>query len=149
MTPLALAHSPTRRTTATLTTPTLATLVRSPDGVHRLGIQLTPRTIPESTITALRELLVCMSREGPQVNAEGRVGVGGEVRRALSDLCDDARRNRVRAEQLVIAVKQGWSSLHSDQPRMRSAGPDDLLNQVITRCIAEYYSERGAEREAK
>ena len=48
--------------------------------------------------------------------------------------------HRVRVEQLVIAIKQGWSSLHSDNPRARSAGPDELLNHVITLCIDEYYS---------
>jgi hypothetical protein len=120
----------------------LVTLPRSPDGAHRSGNPLTPRTIPESTISALRELLVRMVRDEPQANAEGLARAGDEVRRALRDLCDNARENRVRVEQLVIAIKQGWSSLHSDHPRTRSAGPDELLNQVITLCIDEYYSER-------
>jgi hypothetical protein len=101
---------------------------------------LTPRTIPESTIAALRELLLRMLRDEPQPNAEGTAHAGDEVRGALRELCDDARRNHVRVEQLVIAIKQGWTSLHSDHPRARSAGPDELLNQVITLCIDEYYA---------
>ena len=44
-----------------------------------------------------------------------------------------------KVEQLVIAIKQGWISLHSEHPRARSAGPDGLLNQIITLCIDEYY----------
>src|ERR1700733_8327546 len=103
---------------------------------------MTPRTIPESTIAALRELLVRMVRDEPERNAEGAVRAGDDVRRALRALCDDARAAGVRAEQLVIAIKQGWSSLHSDRPRARSDGPDELLNQVITLCIDEYYAER-------
>jgi hypothetical protein len=67
-----------------------------------------------------------------------------DVRRALRSLCDDAREHQVRVEQIVIAIKQGWSSLHSDHPRARSAGPDTMLNQVITICIDEYYAERSA-----
>jgi hypothetical protein len=102
---------------------------------------LTPRKIPESTIAALRELLLRMLREEPQPDAEGMPHAGAEVRDALRDLCDDARRNHVRVEQLVIAIKHGWSSLHSERPRARSAGPDDLLNQVITLCIDEYYAQ--------
>jgi hypothetical protein len=101
---------------------------------------LTPRTIPASTIASLGELLVCMVRDEPQANKEGVFRAEGEVRRALHALCCDARTNRVRVEQLVIAIKQGWSSLHSEHPRTRAAGPDDMLNQVITLCIDEYYA---------
>lgn len=103
---------------------------------------MTPRAIPESTIAALGELLVSMVRDEPLANEEGLVRAGNEVRRALRYLCEDAHRNRVRVEQLVIAIKQGWSDLHNDHPRARSAGPDALLNQVITLCIDEYYAAR-------
>jgi len=101
---------------------------------------LIARTIPESTIAALRELLLRMMRNEPPPNSEASVHVSDEARGALRDLCDDARRNHVRVEQLMIAIKQGWTSLHSEQPRARSAGPDELLNQVITLCIDEYYA---------
>jgi hypothetical protein len=97
------------------------------------------RTIPESTITALRELLLLMLHDEPQSTADSSMHASEDVRGALRDLCDDARRHQVRVEQLVIAIKQGWLSLHSDNPRARSAGPDGLLNQVITSCIDEYY----------
>jgi hypothetical protein len=97
-------------------------------------------TIPESTIAALRELLLRMLRDEPPRNAEGSPRAGEGIRDALRNLCDDAHRNHVRVEQLVIAIKQGWSSLHSENPRVRSAGPDGLLNQVITICIDEFYA---------
>jgi hypothetical protein len=100
---------------------------------------LIPGTIPESTVAALRELLLRMMRDEP-TNAEGSPRAGGSIRDALRELCDDARRNQVRVEQLVIAIKQGWLSLHTEHPRGRSAGPDGLLNQVITLCIDEYYA---------
>jgi hypothetical protein len=110
------------------------------DDIHRWGSSLTPRTIPESTIAALRELLLRMMRDESQPEAEGMAHAGVNARAALRELCDDAHRNHVRVEQLVIAIKQGWSSLHSERPRARSAGPDELLNQVITLCIDEYYA---------
>lgn len=102
---------------------------------------MTPRTIPESTIAALRGLFVHMVRDEPKADREGRARAGDDVRRALRKLCDDARSHGVRVEQLVIAIKQGWSSLHSEHPRPRAAGPDDLLNHVITLCIDEYYAK--------
>jgi hypothetical protein len=101
---------------------------------------LIPRTIPESTITALRELLLRMLREEPPANEEGSPAAGDDIRDALRDLCENAHRNQVRVEQLVIAIKQGWLSLHSERPRVRSEGPDGLLNRVITLCIDEYYA---------
>lgn len=100
---------------------------------------MSPRTIPESTIAALRELLLLMLRDEQQSAAEASMHASDQARSALRDLCGDARRHMVRVEQLVIAIKQGWSSLHSDHPRARSAGPDGLLNQIITSCIDEYY----------
>ena len=101
---------------------------------------MNPGTIPDSTITALRELLLRMLRDEPPRNAEGPARAGDDIRDALRTLCEDAHRSHVRVEQLVIAIKQGWSSLHSENPRGRSAGPDGLLNQVITLCIDEYYA---------
>lgn len=100
---------------------------------------MSARKIPESTIAALRELLLLMLRDEPQSAAETQLHASEEARDALRELCDDARRNQVRVEQLVIAIKQGWISLHSEHPRARSAGPDGLLNQIITLCIDEYY----------
>jgi hypothetical protein len=102
---------------------------------------MTPRNIPESTIDALRELLVQMVRDEPERTPSGAIRAGDAVRRALSALCEDAHQNNVRVEQLVIAIKQGWSSLHSERTRARSEGPDELLNHVITHCIDTYYAK--------
>jgi hypothetical protein len=107
-----------------------------------VGNPLSSRVIPESTIAALRELLVRMVHDEPAQNVDHAAGAGDDVRRALQALCDDAHTSSVRVEQLVIAIKEGWSSLHSLHPRARSDGPDELLNRVITRCIDEYYSPR-------
>lgn len=101
---------------------------------------MTPKTIPATTIAALGELLVRMAHDEPQANEDGVIRAGGEVRRALRNLCGDARTSHVRVEQLVIAIKQGWTSLHSEQPRTRAAGPDEMLNHVIRLCIDEYYA---------
>jgi hypothetical protein len=100
-------------------------------------------SIPDSTISALRELFVRMVR-AESTRTDDRVHDDGDLRDALVMLCTDARRSDVRAEQLVIAIKQGWSSLHEERPRPRAAGPDELLNQIITLCIDEYYAAKEA-----
>lgn len=96
------------------------------------------RTIPGSTISGLRELFVRMIRT-ERMRADDATVTGDDLRDSLARLCTDARRHDVRAEQLVIAIKQGWSSLHQERPRPRAAGPDELLNHVITLCIDVYY----------
>ena len=98
---------------------------------------------PDSTISALRELLLRMVR-AERMLADGKPRAGDDIRDALRRLCDDARLHALRAEQLVIAIKQGWSSLHQEHPRPRVAGPDVLLNHVITLCIDEYYLDARA-----
>jgi len=100
-------------------------------------------TIPDSTISALRELFLRMVR-AEVTSSDERARTGGDVRDAFRILCVDARRHDVRAEQLVIAIKQGWSSLHEQRPRPRAAGPDELLNRIITACIDEYYADEVA-----
>ncbi len=81
-----------------------------------------------------------MSRDEALPGGERQPLGSGEVRDGVRELCEDAHRNDVRVEQLVIAIKEGWISLHGDRPRSRSDGPDLLLNQVVSRCIDEYYA---------
>jgi hypothetical protein len=127
---------------ATLTTPAVVNSPRNSGGTRGPDARLTARTIPESTIAALRSLFVRMMREESDAGRQETARAGGEVRDALRDLCDDARANGVRVEQLVIAIKQGWSTLHGERARTRAVGPDALRNQVITLCIDEYYSRQ-------
>lgn len=97
-------------------------------------------SIPASTIAALRELFLRMIRTEIR-RADGVARAGEDIRDILRDLCADAREHDVRAEQLVIAIKRGWASLHEERPRPRAIGPDELLNSVISLCIDEYYAE--------
>ena len=63
-----------------------------------------------------------------------------QMRRALRLLCEDARRRGVRAEQLVVVIKQAWASL----PETRWRPGDDrgavILERVVSLCIEEYYA---------
>ncbi|MGH7622592.1 MAG: hypothetical protein ACREMU_09665, partial [Gemmatimonadaceae bacterium] len=96
------------------------------------------RTIPDSTISALRELFLRMIRT-EMMRADDAPRASDDLLDSIALLCADARRHDVRAEQLVIAIKRGWASLHQERQRPRAAGPDELLNHVITLCIDVYY----------
>ena len=66
------------------------------------------------------------------------------LRRALRLLCDDARARGVRAEQLVIMIKQAWRSLPEAASRPGDDSGTELLRRVVSVCIEEYYAERRA-----
>jgi hypothetical protein len=84
-------------------------------------------------------------------------GVVAELRTALSrsmqtgnhseDLKDilvraaaDARQKGIQAEQLLVALKEIWYSLPNVVPHPGSDVQTRLLQQLIARCIQEYYA---------
>lgn len=67
-----------------------------------------------------------------------------EIRIALRELCDAAHTNGMRAEQVLVLLKDAWRSL----PEARSAPRDEqqsVLAFVIGLCIKEFYA---AQRES-
>jgi len=65
---------------------------------------------------------------------------GDELKALLSRAAADARQKGVLAEHLLLALKDVWYSL----PALASQSGDEnqtrLLQQLIARCIQEYYS---------
>jgi hypothetical protein len=59
-----------------------------------------------------------------------------ELRKALRVACAKARLQRVRAEHLLIDLKQVWMTI----PSMLSTRTEERLNRIISVCIAEYYA---------
>lgn len=84
-----------------------------------------------TTIEALRSAL---ARSVAQGNHEA------DLRDLLCQTAAEARDKGIRAEQLLIALKDIWFSL----PELTSKTPTDvdytLLQELISRCIQEYYS---------
>jgi hypothetical protein len=65
---------------------------------------------------------------------------GDELRDVLCCAADEARRKGIHAERLLIVLKDIWYSL----PPMAGASSNDvshaLLQELVSRCIHEYYS---------
>lgn len=83
-----------------------------------------------ATVTELRAALVRSLQDGDHPH---------ELRSLLVRAATEARSKGLRAEQLLLALKDIWYSL----PQL-SAHPSDerqtrLLQQLIARCIQEYY----------
>jgi hypothetical protein len=62
--------------------------------------------------------------------------IDDDLHKSLCIACAKARLQRVRAEQLLIDVKQIWMSL----PSMLSTRTGERLNEIVTACIDEYYA---------
>jgi hypothetical protein len=72
-------------------------------------------------------------------SADGRGGAPDpELRRAIQRSGESARESGLRAEQLIILLKEAWHEL-PEARRAPHRGADDVLARVITLCIDQYY----------
>lgn len=62
--------------------------------------------------------------------------VDDELRRSLRTACAKARLQRIRAEQLLVDVKQIWMAI----PSMLATRTTERLSEIVTACIDEYYA---------
>ena len=67
-----------------------------------------------------------------------------DLRVALRQICSDARRAGMRAEQLLVLIKEVWSGVPPVFSSALSVHGDERLNYVISTCVDEYYSARVA-----
>lgn len=76
-----------------------------------------------------------------------------ELRAALRQVCVDARRSGLRAEQLLVLIKDVWSGMPAGISRVKALHGDERLNYVISTCVDEYYAaetnDEGNEREVR
>ena len=114
----------------------------APSGAANRGDTLVSST--RGSAPALRSLVDDVLREA--VAAErGSVPYAPEmtIRDPMRELCAAARANDVRAETLILTIKDAWRRF----PESRGANRLDsevMLATVITRCIREYYGPRRA-----
>jgi hypothetical protein len=77
--------------------------------------------------------------------AFGDTGDDTALRDATRALATEAVLRGMRAEELVIAFKQLWTTIPELSPLRRKARP--VVDELVTLCINEYYRRReGASR---
>ena len=85
---------------------------------------------PESTL-ALREAF-------RRHLSDPSAGAAADVSAALGRVCNEARREQIPAERLLVAFKGIWSAL----PEVRQMPPHEAADEVrdlVTLCIERYY----------
>jgi len=65
---------------------------------------------------------------------------GDELKQLLAQAATDARAKGIQAEQLLIALKDIWYSLPALSMQPGNDVQTRLLQQLIARCIQEYYA---------
>lgn len=84
-----------------------------------------------ATVDALREALKTSVAHGN--HADG-------LRELLCRAAGDARAKGMQAEQLLISLKEIWYSMPEVTNGSSHSGQNSLLQELISRCIQEYYA---------
>ena len=88
-------------------------------------------TLDSKTIDALRSALARSVRQG---NHED------ELRTLLCQAADEARTRGIPAERLLVVLKDIWYGLPEVASAPSAEAANALLQELISRCIQEYYS---------
>jgi hypothetical protein len=86
--------------------------------------------LDDETVGALRAALARYIGDGDD---------SPELSVALRRAADEAREKGIRAEHLLIALKEIWSSLPGLERAARRHGHQQLLQRLIAHCLDEYY----------
>jgi hypothetical protein len=65
---------------------------------------------------------------------------GDELRDLLARAAADARQKGMHAEQMLVALKDIWYSMPDLATHQGSETQTKLLQQLVARCIQEYYA---------
>lgn len=92
----------------------------------------------------LRTSLEMVFQDSQLHNADASASAHRELRAALRLVCTEARRSGLRAEQLLVLIKDVWSGIPAGISRVTSMHGDERLNYVISTCVDEYYGNDGS-----
>jgi hypothetical protein len=90
-----------------------------------------PPTLEPETIRALRDALTRSVDSGNHSD---------ELRHLLRTAASEARDKGILAERLLIILKDVWYSLPTVASAKSTAAENKLLQELISRCIHEYYA---------
>ena len=94
---------------------------------------------PESSTQRLRRAVQTIFQSPALHVADGWESQRAELRASLRQICADARHAGLRAEQLLVLIKEVWSGLPPGIARAPSVHGDERLNFVVSTCVDEYY----------
>ena len=90
-----------------------------------------PSRLDDATVAALRDALRCYLSDDSNA---------APLQDALVRMSAEARDKRLPAEQLLVQLKDAWSTLPDVRAMTDAAEQVRVLQRVVTMCIKEYYA---------
>jgi hypothetical protein len=94
----------------------------------------------------IRSIVEKVFRDVQTQSADASAEEEREIRESLRIVCVEARRSGLRAEQLLVLIKDVWSGIPAGISRVQSMYGDERLNYVISTCVDEYYGDYVGDR---
>jgi len=99
--------------------------------------------------TAERELMVALAeqaRPALDMYVHPSRAENAAFERAVHAICGEARRLDLRAEELLVGIKQAWSQLATVRKSQLGERDGDVLREVVTSSIEVFFESRQLER---
>ena len=100
----------------------------------------TPYRASGTSASAVGDIIRGLDADAQQGGSEPTY-TRARVAAAARFICAAARTDGMTIEQALIRVKDAWRSTPG-RPKPRPGGNDPVLDQLVSACIREYYTER-------
>ena len=117
----------------------------SPDGL-RVGPQ---HTMVAGAVRELERALLEQSRPPMGMYVHPSSAEHAAVQRAVRAICGEAHRLDLRAEELIIGIKQAWSQLATVRARHLGERDGDVLREVVSSSIEVFFETKDAAAEMR
>ena len=115
-----------------------------PDGfrvaLHRVVMAVAARELEQALLEQLRPPMGMYVHPSSTEHAA--------IQRAVRTICVEANRLELRAEELIICIKQAWSQLAPVRARHLGDRDGDVLREVVSSSIEVFFESKDATGEA-
>ncbi|PYP79558.1 MAG: hypothetical protein DMD35_07895 [Gemmatimonadetes bacterium] len=108
---------------------------RSPDGARGSLLQRVASTAEKE----LERALLARSGSTMMMYGHSSSAENAAMERAVHTICGEAHRLDLRAEELIVAVKQAWSQLAHVRARHLGDQDGDVLREVVSSSIEVFF----------
>jgi hypothetical protein len=102
------------------------------------------RVIVAVAARELERALLAQSRPPMGMFAQASSAEDAALHRAVGNICGEARRLALQAEDLIIGIKQAWSQLAAIRAHHLGDRDGDVLREVVSNSIEVFFESHHA-----
>jgi hypothetical protein len=102
------------------------------------------RVIVAVAARELERALLAQSRPPMGMFAQASSAEDAALHRAVGNICGEARRLELQAEDLIIGIKQAWSQLAAIRAHHLGDRDGDVLREVVSNSIEVFFESHHA-----